>query len=99
MALAMAEERYRALEARSLLEIDRERQLAKKLEKDNSALRVAIGDQDQLHRKELASAQKMISSFRERLGVASGQIRELKQQQRGAARKMDSMQKKLRTLK
>lgn len=95
VALAMAEERYRALEARSLLEIDRERQLAKKLEKDNSALRAALGDRDRLYRKELAAAQKMISSFRERLGVASGQIRELKQQHSSMTKQIASLQKKL----
>lgn len=95
VALAMAEERYRALEARSLLEIDRERQLSKKLDKDNSALRAALRDQDRVHMKELSSAQKMISNLRERLGIASGQIRELKQQQRVVARKMASMEMKL----
>jgi DNA repair exonuclease SbcCD ATPase subunit len=99
VALNKAEERYRALEARSLLETDRERQVAKKLERDNSALRAALRDQDRLHMKELASTQKMISNIREQLGVASGQVRELKRQQRGVARKMASMEKKLRTSK
>ncbi len=95
VSLAKAEDRYKALEARSLLNVDQERLRAKALEKEILKLRTVIKDQAELHGKQLTSSQKATSNLRERLGIANGQAHELRQQQRSMTKKIASLEKKL----
>ncbi|GBG14792.1 uncharacterized protein NMK_2393 [Novimethylophilus kurashikiensis] len=99
VALAKAEERYRALEARALLEVDRERQRVVKLEKEFARQGNSLREQQRQHIKELAAAQKMNSDLRERLGVTSGQLTQLKLQQKDTAKKLNATQRSLESCK
>ena len=99
VSLAKAEERYRALEARSLLEVDRERQRSTKLEKELSQLRDVQRKQQQLHNKEIAASHKIHSSLREKLGLLNGQLAVSKRQQNETAKKLNSAQQALVTCK
>lgn len=95
IALAKAEERYRSLEARSLLEVDRERQRALKLEKDLIQLGGALREQQRQYLKELAAIQKVNSDLKEKLGMLSGQLAQVKEQQKQTVKKLDRTEKKL----
>lgn len=95
IALAKAEERYRSLEAKSLLEVDRERQRALKLEKDLIQLGGALREQQRQYLKELAAIQKVNSDLKEKLGMLSGQLAQVKEQQKQTVKKLDRTEKKL----
>jgi len=95
VALAKAEERYRALESRALLEVDRERQRAGKLEKEIAKRGDSLREQQRQHSKELAAAQKVNSDLREKLGLISGQLSQLKLQQKETAKKLNAVQRTL----
>lgn len=96
-SLAKAEERYRALEARSLLEVDKERQVAKSLQKEILQLRSEFQKQERLHAKELTTAHKVVANLREQLGIANGQFRELQQHHKLTTKKAVLLEKKLGT--
>lgn len=73
-SLIMAEERYRMLEAKSLLEVDRARQHASKLEKELNKLREITRSDHVSHQKELSSNQNTITEQREKIGMLNGQL-------------------------
>lgn len=93
VALTKAEGRYRALEARSLLEVDGGRQRAIKLEKELAKLGDALREQQKLHLKEIAASQKVNSNLREKIGALSGQLAQLKLQQRETAKKLSTTER------
>ncbi len=95
IALSKAEERYRALEAKSLLEVDRERQRTVKLEMELNQSGDALRDDKRQHLKELASLQRANSDLRERLGSMNGQLTEVKRQQKETTKKLSLTEKKL----
>lgn len=68
----MAEERFRMREAKSLLEVDRVRQHASKLEKELIKLRVTSRLDHASHHKELSSLQNAINEQREKIGILNG---------------------------
>jgi chromosome segregation ATPase len=74
VSLAKAEERYRALEARSLLEVDRSRQNSSKLEKELNKLRETTRLDQASHQKELSSMQNTVTEQREKIGMLNGQL-------------------------
>lgn len=95
VALIKAEERYRALEARSLIEVDRERQRVIKLEKELAQSGDVLREQQRLHLKELAAAQKANAGLREKLGMLTGQLTQVKLQLRQATLKLSKAEKQL----
>jgi hypothetical protein len=97
--LNKAEERYRALEAKSLLEVDRERQRAITLGKDLVKSADALREQQRLHMKELAAAQKVNANQREKLGMISGQLVQLKQLQKETTKKLSIAERTLEQCK
>ena len=95
LALIKAEERYRALEVRALLEVDGERQRAIELERELAKLRRALSEQEKRHLKQLAGAQQENTVLREKLGVMSGQFKQLLLQQKETAKKLSATQRSL----
>lgn len=95
VALAKAEERYRALEARALLDVDRERQRAIKLEKEISTSGDDLQRLNQRHLKELAAAQEVNADLRERLGMLNGQLTQVKEHQKQTSQKLGATERKL----
>lgn len=94
-SLGKAEEQYRSLERKSLLEIEKERQNVLKLEKANSKLREAsMSDQERLH-KDITSYQNTISDLREKTGMLNGKIIEITGQHKETAAKLKLAEKKL----
>lgn len=74
VSLNKAEERYRMLEAKSLLEVDRTRQHASKLEKELTKLREATRSDQVIQQKELSSLQNTVTRQREKIGMLNGQL-------------------------
>ncbi|OIQ84899.1 hypothetical protein GALL_332590 [mine drainage metagenome] len=95
VALSKAEERYRLLEAKSLMEVDRERQRASKLEKELIKIRETTRTDQVDQQKELFSLQNVISGLREKLGTLNGQLNAVTSQQKETTRRLRFTEKKL----
>lgn len=74
-ALKVTEERYQAAESRALLEIDRERTIAAKLQKDLDHARAMSAEAADRHRTESHSLQDEIGNQRQRIGHLEGELR------------------------
>ncbi|OWW18126.1 DNA-binding protein [Noviherbaspirillum denitrificans] len=72
---SLAEERFRAAEARALMEIDRERTAASKLHKEMEGLRSNAEQAAERHRTELASLQEQLGNYRQRAGELEGNLK------------------------
>lgn len=79
-ALERSEERCRDAEKRALLEVDRERTSAAKLQKDLAQSRQYHQDAEERHRTELTKLQTELSEARQKLGLAEGMLHELRTQ-------------------
>jgi chromosome segregation ATPase len=96
-SLTKAENQYRSLEAKSLLELDKERQNFKKLERVTDKLRESSKlDQEKLQ-KEIAALQNTISDLKEKTGMLNGKIVEMTAQQKENNAKLKQVEKKLET--
>jgi chromosome segregation ATPase len=84
VALAKAEERYRALEAKSLIEVDRERQHALNVEKELIKLN-----------KQLNTSESANITLMKKLAVLTGQLAQLNQQQKETSKKLSSTERAL----
>ncbi|MFD2274459.1 hypothetical protein ACFS07_34575 [Undibacterium arcticum] len=73
-AAQLAEERFRAAETRALLEIDRERRAAVKLQKELDAARNAGNLAAERHRAEVAALQDQLGDFRQKAGMLEGNL-------------------------
>jgi chromosome segregation ATPase len=74
-SVRLTEERSRAAEERSLVEIDRERTQAAKLQKELEQVRAAAAQQAEHHRSEVNSLQTSLGEVRQQLGVLEGSLR------------------------
>ena len=68
------EERLRGAEERSLLEIDRERQAAIKIQKELDSVRGTASHAADRHRAEIAEFQQQIGDLRQQVGVLEGNL-------------------------
>ncbi|HET7831737.1 MAG TPA: DNA-binding protein, partial [Gallionella sp.] len=73
-AAKLAEERYLASEQRALLEIDRERTMAGRLEKELAQSRVKRVEMFELHKTEITSLQHAVGQYRQQIGVLEGNL-------------------------
>jgi chromosome segregation ATPase len=73
-ATQLAEERFRASETRSLLEIDRERTHSGKLQKELDAMREANNQSVERHRLEIAALQGQLGDVRQHYGALEGTL-------------------------
>lgn len=74
-AASLAEERFRASEARALMEIDRERTAASSLHKEMEALRSNAEQTAGRHRTELAAVLEQLGDYRQRAGELEGNLK------------------------
>ena len=77
-ALERSEERCEASEKRALLEIDRERTTAAKLQKNLAQSRQHQQDAEERHRAEVAQLQADLGAAHQKSGVAEGMLHELR---------------------
>jgi len=80
LALDKAEERFRGLEEKSLLELDRTRQQIKKLEKEIINLRLKSANEQSVYIKDTSKLQAVIAELNHKKGSLSGVVSELKNQ-------------------
>lgn len=73
-ATALAEERCRSVETKSLLEIDRERNAAIKLRKEIEAVKQAAISSTEHHKSEIAVLQEQLGNLRQKSGVLEGNL-------------------------
>ena len=74
-AANLAEERFRASEARALMEIDRERMTALKLQKELDAARAATEQATERHRAEVSDLNQQSGNLRHRIGELEGNLK------------------------
>ncbi|MDP3307104.1 DNA-binding protein [Methylotenera sp.] len=95
VSLNKAEERYRMLEAKSLLEVDRTRQHASKLEKELTKLREATRSDQVIQQKELSSLQNTVTGQREKIGMLNGQLSMIVSQHKDTTKQLRLKERKL----
>lgn len=98
-SLIMAEERYRMLEAKSLLEVDRARQHASKLEKELNKLLETTRSDHVSHQKELSSIQNTVTEQREKIGMLNGQLSIPISQHKDTTKQIRLTERKLEAIK
>jgi len=91
-ALQGSEERCDAAEKRALLEIDRERTSAAKLQKELAQLRQIQLESAERHRGEIANLQKELGVARQSLGVAEGTLQEMRARHQQQTDQLQSLQ-------
>lgn len=72
---SLAEERFRAVEARALLEIDRERTAATKLQKELEKSRTSAEDMAERHRTEVMTLTEQLGNYRQKAGELEGNLK------------------------
>lgn len=96
-SLKISDQRFRALESKTLLDVDRERQRAAKLEKEITRLNQTLTKTRLTNVNQLAKQQVLINSLRENIGMLKGQLKE-SQRHQAAAMKMHNRVKKNKNL-
>lgn len=74
-SLKISDDRFRKLEAKTLLDIDRERQKALKTEFELKQILKASAKAQSIHNVQLAKNQKVINQLRESVGLLKGQLK------------------------
>lgn len=77
-AQKQSEDRYEAAEKRSLLEIDRERTTANKLQRDLAETRQNHQSTEERHRKQIAELQAELGGALQKSGVLDGMLQEIR---------------------
>lgn len=91
-ALERAEERLRGSEKRALLEIDRERQAAARLQQEVNQLRQSNHEVVEQHIKETADFQTKVADLNQKLGVAEGMLQAQKEAVVAATGQLEALQ-------
>jgi hypothetical protein len=93
-SLQKAEERFRSLENKSLLEVDQARQLIKRLEKEIISLRKITKDEQSSYIKDQIKNQNIIAALNEKVGTLNGKLIEISKQLSKTSRKLAQAEKK-----
>jgi hypothetical protein len=93
-SLQKAEDRFRSLENKSLLEVDQARQLIKCLEKEIISLRKITKDDQSSYFKDLIKNQNTIATLNEKVGTLNGKLIEISKQLSKTSRKLAQAEKK-----
>lgn len=93
-SLTISDQRYRALESKTLLEVDRERQRAAKLEKQISVLNKTIIKEKLTNNIQLTKHNQLVNSLRENIGLLKGQLKENQKQQKVTIKTLDHKNQK-----
>lgn len=94
-SLIKAEERYLTMEAKSMLEVDRTRQNATKLEKELHKHRESTKSEQTSYQKELSSFHNIITEQREKIGMLNGQLSMIVNQQKDTTKQLRLKERKL----
>jgi chromosome segregation ATPase len=78
LELRRTEERLAANEKRALMEIDHERQITVKIQRELQQLRENVLENEERQRNELAASKSELAEARQKLGVAEGKLDELR---------------------
>lgn len=97
-ANAGIEERHDADMKRVLLDVDRERGTAAKLQKELEQARRALAEQAELHRQQTADKNQQVETLRQRAGELEGSMTELRGQRDQLMRDLDSLRMRLETM-
>lgn len=98
-ALKLSEDRFRKLEAKSLLEVERERQRGYKLESEISELKKSLLKEHAVTKSQAAKNQKLVNELRENVGMIKGQLKESQRQQLASSNKLKQIERKKPLLK
>jgi chromosome segregation ATPase len=90
----LAEERYRAAEKRALLEVDRERSTAARLQKELDAARAEAAKALEQYRLETQALQQQLGNMRHQAGMLEGQLEAAKANAERAMRDLQDAQGK-----
>jgi len=74
-SLKLSDERYRKLEAKTLIELDRERQRSAKIEADLKQTIKAASKAHSTYNTQTIKSQKLINELRENIGLLKGQLK------------------------
>lgn len=94
-SLTKAENQFRSLETKSLLELDKERQNVIKMEKVAAKLRESSKLDQERHQRDISVLQTIISDLKEKTGTLNGKIIEITAQQKETTTKLKQTEKKL----
>lgn len=94
-SLQKAEDRFRNLEKKSLLEVDQARQQIKRLEKEILLLRKITKDEQSSFIKEQTKSQNIIAALNERVGTLNGKLIEISTQLSKTSIKLAQAEKKI----
>jgi len=95
---AAAEARHDADMRRVLLDVDRERGNAAKLQKELELARRTLAEQAELHRQQTAEKQQQAETLRQRAGELEGSVTELRGQRDQLVRDLDGLRKRLESM-
>jgi hypothetical protein len=93
-SLKISDQRFRALESKTLLDLDRERQRAAKLAKEISRLNQAITKTRLSNNNQLSKQEVLINSLRENIGMLKGQLKESQRHQADAMKILNRVKNK-----
>lgn len=97
-ALKLADDRYRKLETKAMMDVDRERHRAIKLEIEIAELKKALIKEHSVTKTQTAKNQKLINELRENIGLIKGQLKESQRQQLVASNKLKQIERKKQLL-
>ena len=93
-SLKISDQRFRALESKALLDVDRERQRAAMLAKEISRLNQAITKTRLSNNYQLSKQEVLINSLRENIGMLKGQLKESQRHQADAMKILNRVKNK-----
>lgn len=94
-SVQLAEERFRASEQRALLEIDRERSLAAKHQKELSIVRAATDQSAERQKHEIVAFQIQMGDLRQKIGVLEGNLQALEANRGGLVAELEVTRQQL----
>lgn len=97
--LKLADDRYRKLESKAVMELDRERQRVYKFESEIAELKKALLKEHAVIKGQTAKNQKLVNELRENISLIKGQLKESQRQQLVASNKLKQIERKKMLLK
>lgn len=88
--LRLSDERFRKLEAKTLMDVDRERQRSTKIESELKQAIKASTKAESLHNFQLVKYQKQINGLRENIGLLKGELKVTKKKSLAINKKISS---------
>jgi ribosomal protein L29 len=97
--LKLANDRYKKIESKSLMDLDRERQQVYKLESEIAELKRALLKEHAATKSQTVKNQKLVNELRQNISMIKGQLKEAQRQQLMATNKLKQIERKKPLLK